>query len=124
MKESPAEPTRTAPSQPCSKEGEEELKCFRCGGHTSEGIFIHLERQGSPAKPETHPICSDCAVEFWRWADEPRTILTHERVLAKRGELEERERRLREREAEVKKMTRKLEKELDLRELEVVGRVR
>ena len=63
-------------------------------------------------------------MEFWRWADEPRTILTHERVLAKRGELEERERRLREREAEVKKMTRKLEREFDLRELEVVGRVR
>lgn len=100
------------------------MKCFRCGGHTSEGIFIHLERPGSPVKPETHPVCSDCAVDFWRWADEARTILTHERVLAKREDLEERERRLSQREAELEKMRRKLEKKLDLRELEVVGRVR
>lgn len=75
-------------------------------------------------KPETHPVCSDCAVDFWRWADEVRTILTHERVLAKREELEEREKTLRQRKAEVDKMRRKLERKLNPGELEVLGRVR
>jgi len=50
--------------------------------------------------------------------------LTHERVLRSRGELEQREKKLRQREAEVKKMRRKLENKLDLRELEVVGGTR
>ncbi|MDH5361794.1 MAG: hypothetical protein OEW84_00555 [Aigarchaeota archaeon] len=100
------------------------MKCFRCGRWTREGLFIHLERQSSPVKPQTHLVCSDCAVDFWGWADEVRTILTRERVVAKREELEEREKRLRQRKAEVEKMRRELEKKLDLRELEVVGRVR
>ncbi|MDH5702922.1 MAG: hypothetical protein OEY99_01805 [Aigarchaeota archaeon] len=100
------------------------MKCFRCGRRTGDGLFIRLERQRSPVNPETHPVCPDCAVNFWRWADEVRTSLTHEKLVRKREELEEREKRLRQREAEVKKMTRKLERELDLRELEVVARVR
>ncbi len=100
------------------------MKCFRCGGPTREDIFIHLERKGSSVKPKRHSICSDCAVEFWRWVDEPRTILTHERVLAKREGLEERERKLRQREVELEKMRRQLKKKLDLRELEVLGEVR
>lgn len=83
-----------------------------------------MERPGSPVKPEKHPICSDCAVDFWRWADEARTILARERVLAKMEDLEERERKLRQREAELEKMGRELKKKLGLRELEVLGRVR
>lgn len=116
--------TRTAPSQLCPEEDEENVKCFRCGRRTSDGLFIKIERQRSPVKPETHPVCSDCAVDFWRWADEVRTILTHERVLAKREELEEREKTLRQRKAEVDKMRRKLERKLNPGELEVLGRVR
>jgi len=100
------------------------VKCFRCGRRTREGLFIHLEREGSSVKSERHPVCSDCAVDFWSWVDEVRTILTHERVLRSRGELEEREKKLRQREAEVKKMRRKLENKHDLRELEVVGGAR
>jgi len=106
------------------KRGWEELRCFRCGRRTKEALYIHLEKQGSPIKPETHPVCSDCAVDFWRWADEVRTILTHERVLAKKIELEEREKKLRQRETEVKKMRKTLEKKLDRSEVEVVGGVR
>lgn len=75
-------------------------------------------------KPKRHPICPDCAVEFWRWVDEPRTILTHETVLAKKEGVEERERKLRQREEEIEKMRRQLKKKLDLRELEVLGEVR
>ena len=100
------------------------MRCFRCGRRTKEVLYIHLEKQRSPVKPETHPVCSDCAVDFWRWADEARTILTHERVLAKREELEEREKTLRQRKAEVEKMRRNLEQKLNPRELEVLGRVR
>ena len=100
------------------------MRCFRCGRRTKEVLFIHLEKQRSPVKAETHPVCSDCAVDFWRWADEVRTILTHERVLAKREELEEREKKLRQRESEVKKMRKTLEKKLDRSEVEVVGGVR
>lgn len=100
------------------------MRCFRCGRRTKEVLYIHLEKQRSPIKPETHPVCSDCAVDFWRWADEVRTILTHERVLAKKIELEEREKKLRQRETEVKKMRKTLEKKLDRSEVEVVGGVR
>ncbi len=53
-----------------------------------------------------------------------KTILTHQRVLAKREALKERERTLRQKEAEVQKMKRNLEKILNLRELEVLGEVR
>lgn len=111
-------------AQPRPEEGEGDVKCFRCGGRTREGIFIHLEREGSAINPETHPICPTCAVDFWKWADEVRTILTHERVLTRRGELDRRETRLKQREADVERMRRHLENKLHPRELEVVDRVR
>lgn len=92
-------------------------KCFRCKDRTSAGLFIRIEKRNSSLQPVMHPVCEKCALDFWRWADEVRTILSHEEVVKKRKELAKREMELKRKEARLRKL-------LTYRRLEVLSRTR
>ncbi len=92
-------------------------KCFRCKDRTSAGLFIRIEKRNSYLQPVTHPICEKCSVDFWRWTDEVRTVLSYEEVVRKKRELAKKEKELKRKEARVRKL-------LTARRLEVLSRTR
>lgn len=64
-----------------------------------------------------HPICEKCALDFWRWTDEVRTVLSYEEVVRKRRELAKKEGELRTKQARFRRL-------VPSRRLEVVSRTR
>ncbi|MFB0551099.1 MAG: hypothetical protein ACETVV_00830 [Nitrososphaeria archaeon] len=92
-------------------------KCFRCKDRTSAGLFIRVEKRNSSLQPVMHPICDNCTLDFWRWTDEVRTVLSYEEVVRKKKQLAKREVELKRREARLRKLS-------SLRRLEVLSRTR
>ena len=92
-------------------------KCFRCKDRTNAGLFIRIEKRNSSLQAVMHPICEKCALDFWRWTDEMKTVLSYEEVMRKRKELAKRETELKRKEANLKTL-------VPSRRLEVVSRTR
>ena len=67
----------------------------------------------------THPLCSNCTISFWRWADQADTIIAYEAVRSMKADLRERTRELKRREAAV----RRRERRLGIRSDDVIARV-
>lgn len=97
-------------------------KCFRCQARTPEGLYVTVARRGSAVDSQTHPLCSGCAVDFWRWADEIRTVMAYQSVRAMKEALRKREKRLKKREANVRRRERRLVERAGSKELEVLAR--
>lgn len=92
-------------------------KCFRCKDRTNAGLFIRIEKRNSSLEAVMHPICDKCAVDFWRWTDEVRTVLSYEEVVRKRKQLAKKEMELKRKEARLRKLSAS-------RRLEVLSRTR
>ncbi len=99
-------------------------KCFRCKARTPEGLYITISRRGSTVDSQTHPLCAGCAVDFWKWADEMRTIMAYQTVSSMKEALRTRERRLKKREANLRKREMRLAQRRENKQLEVLARAR
>jgi len=99
-------------------------KCFRCDARTPQGLYITITKRGSVVDSQTHPLCVGCAVDFWRWADEMRTIMAYQSVVSAKEALSKREKRLRKREAIVRERERRLVEKAGNNKLEVLARAR
>ena len=95
-------------------------KCFRCGVRSKAGLHLTMKKRGSDIGVVTHPICESCALSFWRWADEVRTVMTYSEARALKDKFEAKMRELRKRERAI----RRREKALNRDNEEVVGGVR
>ena len=97
-------------------------KCFRCNARTPQGLYVTIARRGSAVDSQTHPLCAGCAVDFWRWADEMRTMMAYQSVMSAKEALRNRERRLRKREANVRVRERRLIERAGNKKLELLAR--
>jgi len=93
--------------------------CFRCKGRDQKGLYITIRKRGSVVGTVTHPVCSDCAISFWRWADQVETMIAYESLKSMKAGLKDEARELKRRETVV----RRRERRLGIRNDEVIARV-
>ena len=99
-------------------------KCFRCNERTMEGLYITVARRGSVVDSQTHPLCSSCAVDFWKWIDEVGTIVAYQSLAEMKESLRKKEERAKKILAEVRKREKRLIKRAGNKKVEVLARIR
>lgn len=82
--------------------------CFRCKASTQRGLYITIRKRGSGVAAVTHPLCSDCTISFWRWADQVETMIAYESLKLMKAGLKDEARELKRREAAVRRRERRL----------------
>jgi len=82
--------------------------CFRCKGRDQKGLYITIIKRGSVVGTVTHPLCLDCAISFWRWADQVEIMIAYESLKSMKAGLKDGARELKRRETAVKRRERRL----------------